>query len=90
MIFEFILIFVIFFLVKWLTWKITEEWGLPDWLQYKPWICNLCATFWSLIVIYTAIWLSFSCLVIGIGGIILAILNSIAMWLHQKNNTIKV
>ncbi len=90
MIFEFILIFVIFFLVNYGVYWLTEKKGLPEWLEYRPFNCRLCATFWSLIAIYTAIWLSFSCLVIGIGGIVLAIMNAIAMWLHQKNNTIKI
>lgn len=90
MIFEFILILVIFLFIKWLTWKITEEWGLPDWLQYKPWVCNLCLTFWSLIGVYSAIWASFSCLIIGVVGILLAILNAIAMYIDQRNKTIKL
>lgn len=88
MIFEFILILVIFLFIKWLTWKITEEWGLPDWLQYKPWVCNLCLTFWSLMGVYITLGLSFSCLYLMIGGCILAILNAIAMYIDQKQKTI--
>lgn len=88
--FEIITVFVIFFVVSYAAYYITEVKGLPQWLQYKPWECRLCLTFWTLITIYTTIWLSFHCLYIGIGGIILAILNAIAMWIDQRNKTIKI
>ena len=88
--FEFIFVFVIFFTVSYGAYYITEKRGLPDWLQYKPWICRLCLTFWSLVFIYSAIWLSFSCLYIGIIGNLLASMNALAMWIDQKNKTIKL
>lgn len=87
---EFALILGIFLPVKYLTYWLTEVRGLPEWLNYKPWICNLCLTFWSLLVIYIAIGVSFSCYIIGIGGAIFAILNAIAMLVHQKNNTVSL
>lgn len=88
--FSIITVFVIFFIVKYLTWKITNEWGLPEWLQYKPWICDLCLTFWSLIFIYSTFWLSFNCLYIGVVGDSLAIMNALAMWIDQRNRTIYI
>ena len=88
--FEFIFVFVIFFTVNYVAYYITEKRGLPDWLQYKPWICRLCLTFWSLVFIYSAIWLSFSCLYIGIIGNLLASMNALAMWIDQRNKTIKL
>ena len=88
--FEFIFVFVIFFTVNYEAYYITEKRGLPDWLQYKPWICRLCLTFWSLVFIYSAIWLSFSCLYIGIIGNLLASMNALAMWIDQRNKTIKL
>ena len=36
--FEFIIVFVIFFIVSYGAYYITEIKGLPQWLQYKPWI----------------------------------------------------
>lgn len=87
---EFAMILGIFLPVKYLTYWLTEVKGLPEWLNYKPWICNLCLTFWTLIAIYIAIGVSFSCYIIGIGGAIFAILNAIAMWIHQKNNTVSL
>lgn len=87
---QFILIVAIFLPVRWFAWKMTEVWGLPQWLQYKPFICKLCLTFWLLIGAYTAIWLSFSCLYTAIGGYILAAMNALAMYIDQKNKTIKI
>ena len=83
-------LFAVFFAVSYAAYWITEVKGLPQWLQYKPFECRLCLTFWSLITIYTTIWLSFHCLYIGIGGIMLAILNALAMWIDQKNKTVKI
>jgi hypothetical protein len=88
--FEFIFVFVIFFTVSYAAYYITEKRGLPDWLQYKPWICRLCLTFWSLVFIYSAIWVSFSCLYLGIIGNLLASMNALAMWIDQRNKTIKL
>jgi hypothetical protein len=81
---------MIFFTVSYAAYWITEVKGLPQWLQYKPWICRLCLTFWSLVFIYSAIWLSFSCLIIGITGNMLAVMNALAMYIDQKNKTIKI
>lgn len=81
---------LIFFIVNYGAYYVTEVKGLPTWLQYKPWICRLCLTFWTLIFTYTAIWLSFACLYLGIGGILLASMNALAMYIHQRNNTIKI
>lgn len=87
---QFILILAVFIPARYIAYYITEVRGLPRWLDYKPWNCKLCLTFWLLIGIYTAIWLSFACLYTAIGGYILAVLNAIAMWIDQRNRTIKV
>lgn len=87
---QFALILAVFVPVRWLAWMITEAWGLPEWLDYRPFNCQKCLTFWSLVAVYSALWLSLGCLYTGIGGIILAILNAIAMTIHQRNNTIKI
>ena len=77
---------VIFLATKYLTFNITEVWGLPRWLNYKPFNCNLCLTFWTLVVIYTTLlivgynWL-------GISGLIMAALNALAMYINQRKNT---
>ena len=87
---QFILILAVFIPVRYIAYYITEVKGLPVWLDYKPFNCKLCLTFWSLIAVYIAIWVSFSCLYTGIGGILLAGMNALAMWIDQRNKTIKL
>ena len=81
---------IIFFAVNYGAYWLTEVKGLPEWLQYKPFECRMCLTFWSLMGIYITLWLSFSCLYIAIYGCMLAILNAIAMHIDQKDKTIKL
>ena len=88
--FEIIGLFAVFFSINYAAYWVTEVNGVPQWLQYKPWECRLCLTFWSLIAVYTTFLLSFQCLYMGIGGIILASMNALAMWIDQKNNTVKI
>lgn len=85
-----ILILAIFILVKWLTYKITDVWGLPVWLDYKPFNCYLCLTFWTLLATYLTVGLIFNLPITLYGGIAMAVLNAIAMWVNQKNKTIKI
>ena len=85
-----ILIFAMFILIRWFAWKVTEVWGLPEWLQYKPWNCKICLTFWSLLATYLSIGLIFNLYITLIGGIAFAIMNALAMWIDQKNKTIKI
>ena len=87
---EISIVFILFFIVNYCSWYITEQHGLPRWLQYKPWECRLCLTFWSLVAIYSTIWASFNCLIIGTVGITLAAMNALAMWIDQKQKTIKI
>lgn len=85
-----ILILAIFLPVRWVCWKITEEWGVPEMIYYKPWNCKLCLTFWSLLATYLTVGLIFQIYITLIGGIALAIMNAIAMYIDQKNKTIKI
>lgn len=79
-----------FFLgTKYLTFNITEVWELPKWLNFKPFNCNLCLTFWTLIALYTTLWI-LGYWWTGISGIILAILNAIAMYIDQKKKTVEI
>lgn len=77
---------VIFLATKYFTYKLTEVWGLPKWLQYKPFVCNTCLTFWSLVAIYTTL-LIIGYTWLGISGLIMAVLNAIAMYIDQKQKT---
>jgi len=87
---QFIAVFIIFLVVSYFTWWFTEKDNVPEFLEYKPFQCRLCLTFWLLVGIYIAIGISFKLWVVLITGVILAIMNAIAMWVNQKNRTIKI
>ena len=87
---QFIGVFLIFLISNYFTWWFTEKGKVPAFLDYKPFQCRLCLTFWLLTGIYIAIGISFKLWIVLIAGVILAILNAIAMYIHQKNNTIKI
>lgn len=87
---QIILVGALFLPVKMLTYKITDEWGLPKWLDYKPFNCYLCLTFWSLLAVYLTIGLIFNLKITLFIGVIIAVLNAIAMYIDQKNKTIKI
>ena len=80
---------IIFIATKYLTYNITEVWGLPKWLDYRPWNCNTCCTFWSLVAIYTTL-LIIGYTWLGISGLIMAVLNAIAMYIDQKRKTVDI
>ena len=87
---EVLAIFAILFVVIPTTYYISEIKGLPKWLNYKPFSCWLCCTFWSLLVIYVTLGFALNSYIIGVGGSILAILNAIAMKIDQKDKTINI
>ena len=91
--FQFLLVGVIFTLVGYFTWWFTEHKDIghiPEFLEFKPFNCRLCLTFWLLVAVYIALGISFKLWVFLICGLILAVLNAIAMYVHQKQNTIKI
>lgn len=87
---QIILIFTIFILDRFMVDKWVNQKNYPVWLNYQPFNCSVCCTFWSLLAIYLTVGLVFNWLWTMIGGMILAILNAIAMKIDQKNKTIKV
>lgn len=87
---QFIGIFIIFFATSYATWYVTERQLVPEFLDYKPFQCRTCLTFWSLVAIYVGMGITFQLWIALIGGIVLAILNAIAMYIDQKNKTIKL
>ena len=87
---QIILIFTIFILDRYLVDKWVNQKNYPKWLDYAPLNCNVCCTFWSLLAIYLVIGLVFQWWWTMIGGMILTVLNAIAMKIDQKNKTIKV
>lgn len=87
---QFILVGIIFFSTGYFSWWFTEKGKVPEFLQYKPFQCRLCLTFWLLVAIYLVLGISFKLWIVLISGIILAILNAIAMYINQRNKTIKL
>lgn len=90
MILQVILVLALFIPVRWLTYQITEVWGLPVWLNYRPWSCNLCLTFWSLLAVYLTVGFAFQLWITMGAGLLLTVLNAVAMYVNQKNKTIKI
>ena len=60
----------------------------PEWLNYKPFNCRICLTFWMLIVIYATIGLTLNLNLFLYGGIIFAAANALAMKIDEKEKTI--
>lgn len=87
---QIILIFTIFILDRFVVDKWVNQEHYPKWLDYQPFNCEVCATFWSLLVIYLTVGLVSNLWWTMIGGMILTVLNAIAMWVNQKNKTIKI
>ena len=84
------LILVIFLIVRVCVFKFERIKHFPKFLDYQPWNCELCLTFWTLIAIYAFIGIINELYLLLIGGVILAILNAIAMKINEKKNKIIV
>ena len=89
MIVEILLMIIVFLFCNWMGWLLTEVYTLPKFLQYKPFICELCLKFWLTIFAAITIVLTLGYNVTAIGLGILAILNAIAMWIDQKQKTVE-
>lgn len=84
------LILVIFLIVRILVFKFERIKHFPRFLDYKPWNCELCLTFWVLIAIYAFLGIINEWYLLLIGGVALAILNAIAMKINEKKKKIIV
>lgn len=84
---EILLIPTLFLLITGICYFLTEYNHIPKWLRYKPFSCNKCLTFWSLLGVGIMFFI-LNFVVTGIALIVLSVLNAIAMDKHQKDNTI--
>ena len=89
MVIELILMIATFLFTNWIAWLTTEKYKLPKFLQYKPFQCRICQAFWVTIFAAICFVLVLGYKVTAIGLTILAILNAIAMYIDQRNKTIK-
>lgn len=85
-----ILVLIIFFPTKWLCYKITEEWMLPEWLRYEPYECRKCLSFWSLTALFLSSGLLCHLWITMAVGLILTVLDTVAVIIDQKKKTKKV
>jgi len=79
----------IFFGIKVLTqWLFEKEdrWP-PRMLNYRPWSCRLCFTFWLLLACFGVWWLLTKWTLTVVLGIMLTALDAIAQKVEQRNNT---
>lgn len=83
---EYISAFILFFATVCLVWMVVEKWQLiPDWLNYKPFSCRTCCTFWTLVAEAVGLALmEFWIAAIALG--LLSCLNAAAQLIDDKNN----
>ena len=85
---QYITSFIIFFTINWLVWWVIDKKELvPDWLQYKPFICRTCCTFWVTIAVAGGLFIV-GWWIAGISLAILATANLAAMMIDERNTTI--
>lgn len=87
---EIILAFILYFAIVFIAYYVTEVRRLPEWLQFPPFHCRKCLTFWSNMFAFISIGFCFKLYWFMGTGILLGILTAIAMKIDQKNKTIKV
>ena len=87
---QFVLVLVLFLAVNYAAWYITEKDKVPIYLDYKPFQCRLCLTTWALAAIYIALGVSFHLWILLIVGLIITVLNAIALIINQKEKTISL
>lgn len=83
-----LLVIVIFILIKWICYKITEVWGLPTFLDYMPYSCRKCLSFWSLTACFIACGLLLHLWITMAVGCVLTVLDTIAVIVDQRKKTI--
>ena len=87
---QFTLMFLIYLISMPAIYYFTDVRRPPIWLDFKPFSCRKCLTFWTLTGISLVIGLSFDWYYFMIFGITLAVATTYALYLDQKNKTIKV
>lgn len=84
---ELIFTLIIFFSMSYITYWLCDVKGLPEFLNYKPYICRKCLNFWIQLFIYPTVFIisNYDWWYLLIMGEILNILNTIALHLDEKN-----
>ena len=87
---ELLIVLVIFLDVKYITFKITEEDKIPQFLHYEPYVCYRCLSFWTMAALFLVSGLILNLWITMFVGLALTILDTIALSIHIKNNTVTV
>ena len=90
MIYEFIIAFLLYFAGLYGAYYATEKMKMPEWLQFPPFYCRKCLTFWSLTISSLVLGLSFHLYVMMATVITLAALTAISMYVDQLNKTVHI
>lgn len=90
MLFEFVIAFIMYFVIVYGAYYVTEVKRLPEWLQFPPFECRKCLTFWSNFIAGLVVGLSFSLYITMITVMVMAILTAISMHIDQKRKTISI
>ena len=90
MLFEFVIAFIMYFVIVYGAYYATEVKRLPEWLQFPPFECRKCLTFWSNFIAGLVVGLSFSLYITMITVFVMAILTAISMHIDQRNKTISI
>lgn len=90
MLFEFVIAFIMYFVIVYGAYYATEVKRLPEWLQFPPFECKKCLTFWSNFIAGLVVGLSFSLYITMITVFVMAILTAISMHIDQKRKTISI
>ena len=90
MLFEFVIAFIMYFVIVYGAYYATEVKRLPEWLQFPPFECRKCLTFWSNFIAGLVVGLSFSLYITMITVFVMAILTAISMHIYQRNKTISI
>lgn len=73
---------ILFFVVKWLAFLIVQNIQLPAFLDYKPYNCNDCLSFWLNLFISTTI--TFLITKLSVIYVIITLLDGIAMLIDHR------
>ena len=90
MIYEFIVAFIIYFSIVMGAYYVTEVKRLPRWLQFPPFDCRKCLTFWSNFIAGLVIGISFNLFITMTTVLVMGVLTAISMHIDEKNKTIKI
>lgn len=90
MIYEFIMAFVTYLVILYAAYYVTEVKRLPIWLQFPPFDCRKCLTFWSLVITAFVIGLSFDLFTYLVSVVALGVLTAISMEYDQRSKTVKI